>query len=164
MFNFYIKRPKYSTEKRSRKGVVLLIVLITILVVVILAELILRLASSQSRLTGHYTNRVQAYYACLAGINIALDKLRDGQWKYIAGASPTNDCPDASPCTISPAEAPPKNVAEYDLPKSIQGGLVKIVFCQPGQRCISASHPICSPPAGVDFCIYSSANYTTFAE
>lgn len=61
-----------------KKGVMLFMVLSTILVVVALANIILVLVSSQSRLTRHQTGRIQANYAAQAGIQYAIEMLRLG--------------------------------------------------------------------------------------
>ena len=63
-----------------KRGVVLFIVLGTLLVVVSLATVILSLILSHARLTYHQTTRIQAYYAALAGMNLAREKLRTGTW------------------------------------------------------------------------------------
>ena len=60
----------------KRKGAVLFIVLGTILIVMILANIILNIMLSQSRLTQHQVSRIQAYYASLAGMNYALEEIR----------------------------------------------------------------------------------------
>jgi Tfp pilus assembly protein PilX len=62
------------------KGVALLLVLMVILVAVIIANISLTFILSQSRLTHHEISRIQAYYACQAGVNYALEKLRTGDW------------------------------------------------------------------------------------
>jgi len=94
----------------NKKGVVLLIVLGTLLVVVSLATVVLSLMLSHSRLTHHQTSRIQAYYAAMAGVNYAIEKLRvgnDANWpaagtyaRYLcrsgcSGAGDVND-PDLS--------------------------------------------------------------------
>jgi Tfp pilus assembly protein PilX len=62
------------------KGVALVLVLATILVAVILGTAIIKLMSSQARLTHHQLSRIQAYYASQAAINYAREKLRTGAW------------------------------------------------------------------------------------
>jgi type II secretory pathway pseudopilin PulG len=67
----------------EEKGIVLLVVLATILVVVVLAQVILNTIVNQSRLTLHQISRIQAYYAAMAGVNYAYEKLRnreDANW------------------------------------------------------------------------------------
>ena len=64
----------------KKKGVVLFIVLGMLLVVVSLATVILSLILSHARLTYHQTSRIQAYYAVLAGMNLARENLRNGTW------------------------------------------------------------------------------------
>ncbi len=63
-----------------RKGVALYMTLFAILLVIILANIILRMMSSQSRLTHHQVSRIQADYAAMAGVNIALEMLRINKW------------------------------------------------------------------------------------
>jgi hypothetical protein len=65
-----------DSKKALRKGVALLLVLGTLMVVLVLAGIILGIVSSQSRLTHHQVSRIQAYYAALAGMNLALENLR----------------------------------------------------------------------------------------
>ena len=69
-------------HRLKNKGVALFIVLGTILVVVILANITLNIMLSQSRLTQHEVSRIRAYYAGLAGMNLALTNLRSGAWLY----------------------------------------------------------------------------------
>lgn len=89
------KSEKERLKNRSnQRGVALLMVLTTILVVVILANIILNMALSQTRFTRHQISRVQAYYAAQAGINIALENLRNGTW--VAGVN----CLAANPCPV----------------------------------------------------------------
>jgi len=64
----------------NNKGVAMIMVLGTILVVVVLANVILAIILSQSRLTRHQIGRIQAYYAAMAGINYTLEQLRTGTW------------------------------------------------------------------------------------
>jgi hypothetical protein len=64
----------------ARKGLVLLLLLATILFTTILAGICSYLVLNQSRLGQHQINRIKAYYAALAGINLALEKLRGGYW------------------------------------------------------------------------------------
>lgn len=85
----------------TSKGIALFIVLSMILVVVILANVILTFILSQSKLTLHQTNRIQAYYAAQAGINYALDKLRSGVW---SAAGTYTFC--RSGCDINDADLP----------------------------------------------------------
>ncbi|MBN2830736.1 MAG: hypothetical protein JXL82_00440, partial [Candidatus Omnitrophica bacterium] len=64
----------------KRRGVVLFVVLATILLVIILSGVILRIISSQSRLTHHKVSRIKAYYAGRGMINYAFEMLRTGTW------------------------------------------------------------------------------------
>ena len=90
---------------KNNSGVVLLIVLSTLLVVVALANIILMIIGSHSRLTQHQVDRIKAYYSAQAGMNLAFEKLRTGDWttgNYTVCASGCdfNDS-DLSPLTIS---------------------------------------------------------------
>jgi hypothetical protein len=69
-------------SKSARRGVALFIVLGTILIVVILANVVLSIILSHSRLTHHQISRIRAHYAGLAGMNYALEQLRTGTWVY----------------------------------------------------------------------------------
>src|SRR3989338_4970543 len=64
-----------------KKGTALFIVLATILIIVVLANVILAIISSQSRLTHHQVSRIQAQYAAQAGLVYTLEQLRLGNWK-----------------------------------------------------------------------------------
>lgn len=127
----------------NRKGVALFLVLTMLLVVVILANVVLSLVLSQARLTHHQASRIQAKYAAMAGVNYALEQLRNGSWAY----TPVNSCPDAAGCLLSLA----------DFPSSI--GEIKIILCPQGTTCAGTTSP-CNPPAGYNFCINSTTTYT----
>jgi len=104
----------------NSRGMALAMVLGTLLVVVILANVILAIISSQTRLTHHQVSRIQAYYAAQAGINYALEKLRlgnDPDWPLRGGYS-RKLC--RSSCDIN----------DPDLPASIKE--VNIIVGEPG--------------------------------
>jgi Tfp pilus assembly protein PilX len=67
-----------SKVTANQKGVIMYMVLVSILMTVILACIILNIISSQARLSHHEVSRVQAYYAAMAGVNFAIEKLRTG--------------------------------------------------------------------------------------
>ncbi|MDD5691900.1 MAG: hypothetical protein PHP10_01830 [Candidatus Omnitrophica bacterium] len=78
---------------RKRKGIALFIVLGIIMVVVALTTVILRVTSTQSRLTHHQIERIRAYYADKAGMNLAFYKLRTGAWTApTSGTDPRYYC------------------------------------------------------------------------
>ena len=135
---------------RSKKGVILFIVVGVIMVAVILTTVILRVISNQSRLTHHQISRIQAQYAAKAGMVYALEMLRTGIWTY----SP-NTCPDSvlGGCLVPPLAPDP------DFPPSIIGKQVHVIFCEPLAICQYTSNP-CTPPAGSDFCVNYSAVFT----
>jgi len=135
---------------KNNKGMILLVVICTIFLAILLSNVILRIISSQSRLTHHQVSRIQAYYAGLGGVNYAYDKLRKGDW-----ATPTspvtyylcrslNDCiPNVTGNTL---------ITEAGLPKSLQG--VSITITPRGQgSCLQT-------PGEVPFCISATATYT----
>ena len=59
----------------SQKGVILFMVLVSVLMTVILAGIILNIITSNARFSQHQVSRVQAYYAAMAGVNYAIEKL-----------------------------------------------------------------------------------------
>lgn len=76
---------------RKKTGIALFLVLGTILIVTILANLIVNLYYSNSRLTYHQTSRTKAYYATQAAINYAINRLQQGDanWTNPAGSTHT---------------------------------------------------------------------------
>jgi Tfp pilus assembly protein PilX len=142
MINFIYNKPSGFTKK----GIALFMVLGTLLVVVILAFIMLNIILSHSRLTQHQVNRIQAYYAAMAGINYALEQLRIGAWTF---NNPNNSCQDPVGCNLPP---------DPDFPNAIQ--YVNIIFCPTGTLCAGASAS-CQPPAGSDFCVNSTAHYAS---
>lgn len=100
--------------------------IMVILVVILLATVILRIISSQARLTHHQLSRIKAYYAAKAGMNLALDNLRTGTWTQHATARNyycINDHVDASvSCLATIADTKiPYNVQIAVYPKSQPG-------------------------------------------
>ncbi len=63
---------------KTKRGVVLVIVLIIFFLATVICGIILSLYTSQARLNEHYIKRIQAYYAALGGMWWALDRLRIG--------------------------------------------------------------------------------------
>lgn len=68
------------SDARSKKGAMLFIVLATLLVVATLANGIMTFVLSHYRQTHHQVTRIQAYYAAMAGMVLAMDNLRSGSW------------------------------------------------------------------------------------
>lgn len=132
-----------SSINLNKKGVVLFMVLGTLLVVIILANVVLAIISSQSRLTHHQVSRIQAYYAAQAGMNLALENLRTGTWTF----SPTNSCPDTTPCIVT----------DSDFPVSVQS--VNVIFCPSGSTCTGTT-VACTPGTGLNFCLNTVVDYT----
>lgn len=129
---------------KETKGVALLVILCMLFVVAALAAIILNSMLSQSRLTHHQISRIQAYYANLAGINYAMDKLRTGVWAI-------------DHCPAPPALAPDDCTMKFDpgdfRPASIRNNSVRIILIPRGsQGCQNA-------PVNTN-CISVLADYT----
>jgi hypothetical protein len=140
--------PKVSLDNR---GVVLLVVVATIMIAVVLAGVVLKVVSSQARLSHHDVSRVQAYYASIAGVNYAFEQLRKGAagGGWVVGAN----CIASSPCE--------KKFDDGDfyppvLINPING--VSIII-RPAQSSNSAA-PCYNPPGG-NACISVNATYTS---
>ena len=126
----------------NRRGFALYLVLTILMVVVILANVVLNLITSQSKLTHHQIKRIQAYYAAQAGINYALENLRvnNAAWMSSAGNPKTYYiCRQAGgPGPCSSVVAP--NITDIDLPAAV--GYVEITVQEPnvssGDRPVTA--------------------------
>mgnify|MGYP001608167276 CR=1 FL=1 len=67
------------TKLRIRqKGVIMYLVLVSVLMTIVLAGIILNIITSNARFSHHQVSRVQAYYAAMAGVNYAVERLRSG--------------------------------------------------------------------------------------
>lgn len=75
-----------------KKGIAILLVLLVILIIVLLANIILVLISSHYRFTQHQVTRIQAYYAGWAGVNYAMEKIRDGNYTVGVSCLPPGGC------------------------------------------------------------------------
>lgn len=71
----------------NTRGVALFFVLAILFMVMMLANLVLNLINSQSRLTNHQVRRIQAYYAAQAGTNYAFEQLRLGNNTWLTNSS-----------------------------------------------------------------------------
>jgi Tfp pilus assembly protein PilX len=130
-------------NKCRKKGIVLIIVLATFFIVVLLANVILALISSQSRLTHHGVSRIQAYYAAMAGINLAYENLRTGAWTIPGSGS--NTWTMCSGCSGSGF------IDEPNLPGSINNVVIKV----------TTAGGTCSPPsADIPACITAAVDYS----
>ena len=112
---------KYLLEKMlkmNKEGVALYFVLAVLFIAVLLANLVLNLISSQSKLTGHQVKRVQAYYAAQAGVNYAVEQLRlDPAW-VPAGGGTRRICGSAYGAA-NPGSCSAPNIIESFFPSSI---------------------------------------------
>lgn len=95
------------------------IVLATLMIVIVLANVMLNIMSSQSRLTHHQVSRIQAYYAAQAGMNYALEMLRIGTWiPSSIGGSNKYACLNG--CVDSGVTANYTIPTDSDIPFSVQ--------------------------------------------
>ncbi len=88
---------------RSEKGIVLLLVLSLIMIGAVLAGVIMNITLSHFELTRHKVQRIRAYYAALAGMNLAFEQLRVGNSSWTAGGNHTL-C--ESGCDVNDADIP----------------------------------------------------------
>ncbi len=118
-------------------------VLTTLLVAAILGAILMNFMASQARLTHHQVSRIQAYYAALAGMNYAYERLRTGAWTAV-------NCPAGAPCHLNTLDA--NFTATF--PGSISDVEITLVPFN--------TAPCINPPAplGINACIYSQAIYT----
>jgi Tfp pilus assembly protein PilX len=121
-------------------------VLVTLLIVVVLANVVLTIMSSQSRLTHHQVSRIQAYYAALAGVNYAVEMLRSGSdttnWPMPAADASYSKTLCRSGCDINDTDLP-LSVARVDI--TVAG------------KDVSGCNP---PTSGIPACISATADYT----
>ena len=81
-----------------KKGVVLVVIIGIMVVISTLALAALYLMSQESRIVEHKIKRTGAFYAAQAGMVLALEKLRKGDWaphavqKYCLNDNIDNDC------------------------------------------------------------------------
>ena len=137
---------------KKKSGIILFIALMTLLIVVLLANVVLSLMSSQSRITQHQIGRIQAFYAAQAGMVYALEMLRKGTasggWNQASCAPPGCAFPDANfPSTVRD-------------PVSNTTSQIRIVFCPQGLTCNPSTTPCVTPAADYPFCINVTADYT----
>jgi Tfp pilus assembly protein PilX len=89
-----------SKSNLNKKGVILFMILAILLIVAIVVHGILNFVLSHYQQTLHRARRIKAYYAAMAGINLAMDKLRRGDWTAettgknykICHSCPDSDC------------------------------------------------------------------------
>lgn len=134
----------------KNKSAVLFLVLVVLLIVVILANILLGIVSSQSRLTHHQVSRIQAYYASMGGMNYAFDMLRRGDWPTPAPGGYYTKTICRSGCTIN----------DGDMPKSVHNVTIEIVGRPGNSGAQSVNCKSCNPPSGVDTCICIVSDYT----
>lgn len=101
----------------NKKGVAIILVLGTLFVAFVLAAVIVNIISSQGRLTHHQFSRIQAYYAGLAGMNLAVEKLRTGAWT-VPAADTTEIHKICKTSTCAGYDAA-KDVIDADIPYTV---------------------------------------------
>jgi len=95
--------------KLNKKGMVLLFVLATFLIVACLAAVIISIISMNARIVYHQTSRIQAYYAALAGMNVAIEKVRIGESGWVPDTGTISKTLCGSGC----------DVYDYDIPYTV---------------------------------------------
>jgi type II secretory pathway component PulK len=120
---------------------VLLVTLFIVLIAVILAQVMLSILRSHSRLSHHQVSRIQAQYAAMAGVVYAYDSLRSGHLS-------SSDCPEGN-------SNPKCRVDDNNFPVCIKDKRVKIILCPAGATCAGKTCPVSN-----NLCIYSTAEYT----
>ena len=140
----------------KKRGVVLFIVLAALMVVIVLANIILSIMLSQSRLTHHQVSRIQAYYASFAGMNLAYDGLRTGNWP-MPGASESYDTYLCRATTSNPncASIPPVPAPAVTIDANIPE-VIEMVRIRVAGRAVDG----CDEPSGSQVCINATATYT----
>jgi hypothetical protein len=135
-------------NKSKRKGIILFVVLGTILLIIVMANVMLMVISSHGRLTYHQVNRVQAYYAAQAGMNLAIERLRigDPDWIPPAGGTVTRLICMPSGC---PGFVAGVDVADGNFPIAIKK--IEITICNVNPA---------GNPSGVPYRISAKAYYT----
>jgi len=137
-----------NKERIQERGIILFIVLATIFVVILLGNVVLGIISSQSRLTRHKVSRIQSYYAALAGVNFAFDKLRTGDWPIPAPNQTDNHC--LARDTVADCDGVARDITDNNIPISITWVRINVSGnAQSG----------CVPPSGIPACISATANY-----
>lgn len=140
----------------GEKGIALFMALGLLLIVVVFANVILTIMLNQSRVTGHQVGRIQAYYAGIAGMNLALDNLLNQQWGpagCVAAGTCTQECTQAAPCAVSDLDM----IDPTGVTTAVTA--VNIVFCPDGSTCSGVRDP-CDPPSDdLDFCVNTDVTY-----
>jgi len=141
----------------GEKGIALFMALGLLMIVVVFANVILTIMLNQSRVTGHQVGRIQAYYAGMGGMNLALDNLRSGTWTF----DPVNSCPEPvvgsrADCIIDET-VDSALVDEDGVTTAVR--FVEIVFCPRGDTCLGVG-AACNPlSTDIDFCINTGVTY-----
>lgn len=145
--------------KIKEKGIVLLVVLSTIFIVILLANILVGIMVSQSRLTRHKTSRIQAHYAAMAGINYAYESLRTGSWAMPAPSYVNAICKIAG---VTP-QGVACGVVDTNFPNNIPYILIAVAANGAGAFSVGAGPNQVNFPACVtssSACIYAYSNYT----
>lgn len=107
-------------KRLNKRGVVLLIVLATLLIVASLASAVLGLILSHARLVYHQSSRIQAYYAALAGMNLAMEKIRIGESGWVPDSGSVTKTLCGSGCDVIDTDIPyPVSITIWEPGSSI---------------------------------------------
>ena len=86
---------------KHKKGFALLLILSLVMIAAILGGIVLNVTLNHFELTRHKVQRIQAYYAVMAGMNLAFERLRTGDWD---GNNTYTLC--KSGCTVNDIDIP----------------------------------------------------------
>ncbi|MDD2751863.1 MAG: hypothetical protein PHN59_01870 [Candidatus Omnitrophica bacterium] len=85
----------------NQKGVAMVMALSMVILAIILANVVMNIMLSHGRLTRHQVGRIEAYYAGLAGVNLAIDSIMRGHDGWDVGNSTHNLCNPASAACLT---------------------------------------------------------------
>lgn len=104
----------------ANKGVVLIMVLATVLITFILTDIVLTIVKGHYDITHHKTSRIRSYYADMAAMNLAMDKLRRGEWSCRGDWAPWSKPFDCTPYYLCPTTncpgSPADDIYDSDIP------------------------------------------------
>lgn len=129
------------TGIKNKKGILFVMVLAAVIVALTLGAIFLTFFTSESKVTHHQLSRIQAYYVAMAGVNYAFERIWNGSWQ-------PSTCPSPTGCVINDTNFPNSTHQQF-----------RVIFCPAGSTCAGSNQP-CTTPQGINYCIYSTVNYT----
>ena len=149
-----------ADAKVKKKGVVLFIVMISIIILIALANVLLSTILNQSRLTGHQSGRIQAYYAAMVGISVAYDRLFFNAWAVPAPGAHN----EFVICREAGATKPAGTVCTWrddTLPQTVPYILISVAGRNTAAYSVgTVNFPVCPNSVTYNACIFSYVNYT----